>query len=340
MPLRALLCPHCGATLPPEARTRVVVCGYCKASVTCDEDFVPAAEFKRALTGLDADPSLIPPHEKVWIAGLPYRLLGRIARGESTDVLLAERARRLTERVLIKALRAPGDADLLDREWDALAALHRSEAQGAPHFVQRLPQPVARGKLQGAGAEIPALVHRYKSGFRYSLAEVAGAHPGGVDARHGVWIWRRILELLGWVHRSGFAHGAVLPQHVVVHARDHGADLVGFSCAVRLGGKERLPAVSPAHRAHYPADVLGGATPSASSDIVMSARCVVGVLGGDVATGAAPASVPEPVAALLRACAAGDRSLTADAWALKEEVARAARRAFGPPRYHPFTMPD
>lgn len=342
---RALLCPHCGATLPPEARTRLVVCVYCKASVTCDEDFVSAAAFKRALSALDAPdtletPALGPTLEKVWVAGLPYRLIGRLARGESTDVHLATRARRITERVIIKLLRAPGDADLLDREWAVIAALQKSEAQGASRFTQRIPEPVSRGILARAGNETPALIYRYKSGFHHSLTQVSTAYPGGVEAHHGVWIWRRLLELLGWVHRSGFAHGAVLPQHVILHARDHGADLVGFSCAVRLAGDERLPAVSAAQHAYYPPELIEGARPSAASDIAMSARVVIGVLGGNPATGALPAAIPDSVATILHAYAALDRSLTRDAWTLREEVGRAAHRAFGPPRYHPFTMPE
>lgn len=342
---RVLLCPHCGATLPPEARTRLVVCVYCKASVTCDEDFVSAAAFKRALAALDAPealeaPALGPALEKVWVAGLPYHLLGRLARGESTDVHLATRARRITERVIIKLLRAPDDAELLDREWAVITALQKSEAQGAERFSQRIPEPVARGALVRAGHETPALIYRYKSGFHHSLAQVSAAYPSGIEAHHGVWIWRRLLELLGWVHRSGFAHGAVLPQHVILHARDHGADLVGFSCAVRLNSDERLPAVSAAQLAYYPPDLREGTHPSAASDITMSARVVIGVLGGNPATGALPAAVPEPIATILRAYASLDRSLTRDAWTLREEVGRAARSAFGPPRYHPFTMPE
>jgi hypothetical protein len=335
----ALTCPRCGAPLPPRARLVVVQCTFCGASVVDGARVVHAADFRRAAKELGRGDD--EGGARVEVGGVGYRILGRVGRGESSDVFLAERAQPATERVLVKVLRAAADADLLDREWEALAALSRSETPGADEALRRLTAPVRRGRVVSAGGtERRGLVFRARSGFVDTFDDVARAYPGGVDGRHAVWMWRRILEALSWVHRAGWAHGAVLPQHLVVHARDHGVLLVGWSCAARLDGDAPLPVVSPGARAYYPAALLAGAPPSAATDITMSARCVARLLGGS--TERVPEAVPAPIARLVEARAAGrgsDDAGTDDAWALAKLVAGAAREAYGRPAYHAFPMP-
>ena len=334
MALRALTCPSCGAPLPPNARRAVVVCPYCKASVTDERAVVFAAGFRQAL--VDLDKSAPQGERRVRVCGLPYRVIGRIAQGESTDVFLAERAHPITERVILKALRAAADKDLLDREWEALAALHASDEQGSAEFARRLPAPVARGRIEGGGERFAQMM-RATSGFIDTFEDVGRAHPEGVDGRHAAWMWRRILELLGWVHRCGWAHGAILPAHLVVHAHDHGVMLVGWSCATRLGARAPLPVVNEAHRQIYPEALLRGAPPSAATDIAMSARCIARVLGGSPAR--LPTSVPEPLRSLVARHASADDGRTLDAWDILRDVAAAARAAYGAPRYHRLSMP-
>jgi hypothetical protein len=258
--------------------------------------------FREALARSEQEVAARP--DDVVVAGARYRVLDRIAVGERADVLLATRARRLGERVVLKVLRSPGPS--VNREWDVLAALHASEAQGSGHFTVRLPVLVTRGEVHQDGGARPALVVRASPGFRLTLAGARDAFPAGLDPRHAVWIWRRLLELLGWVHRSGWAHGAVEPTHVVLNEHEHGAMLVSWSRAMR---------------------VAGGGDPAA--DLTMAARAIGATLGDD----AAPA-----VRELVDACAAG-QSPTTDAWRLKELVAEAARRAFGPPTFVPFVLP-
>lgn len=306
---------------------RVVTCEYCGATVAAEEGVVSAAAYRRARAELD---EAAREAADVHVGGLPYRLIGRIGTGESSEVFLAERAHRISERVIVKLLRARDDAALFDREWDTLGLLHASTTEGAPQMTRRLPQLVARGTARGLVDERPALVMRAASGFVHTLDDVRTHHSGGVDARHAVWMWRRILELLGWVHRAGFAHGAVLPQHLIVHARDHGVMLVGWSCSGRID-RAGLVATSGAHADYYPE----GAALDARTDLVMSARCMAAVLGGD-ASGRVPASVPEPIASIVRAAS---QAVHADAWALKDVVTNAAREVYGAPRYEPFAMP-
>ena len=332
MSLRQLACPRCGAPLPARALRAVVVCAFCGASVAEDGGLVHTAGFRRALEDLSRDDGHRP---RVEVAGVPYRVLGLVARGESSDVFLAERAQPITERVLLKVLRDDADRDLMDHEWDALTALRAGGVAGA-ELLRRLPALVSRGRLVMEGRDDKrALIVRARSGFVDTFEDVLRAHPGGVDGRHAVWMWRRTLEFLAGLHKAGWAHGAVLPQHLVVHARDHGVLLVGWSCAAELAARAPLPVVSDAQRDLYAPELLAGGPRSAAADITMSARCVARLLGG--AADRVPASVPRPVAAIVEEHAQGRGG--ADAWALRQRLGGAAREAYGPSRYHALAMP-
>lgn len=307
--LYTLTCPNCGAPLPKHARWTAVKCVHCGAVAAPGMQVVSRGSFRRALARAERE---IPerPDDFV-VAEARYQVLAPLAKGDRADVFLATRARALTERAVAKVLRDAKEAPALDAEWVTLEALHASTGQGAPHFTTRLPPLVSRGDARFSdGQRRPALVFRALPGFEATLADVRDAYPEGVDARHAVWMWRRVLELLGWVHRNGWAHGNVSPAQVVLDPREHGAILVGWSHAGRL---------------------VSGQESRAMSDLAMSAQSVLTTLGH--ASGEAT-----PVYDLLHACAQEHLPAT-DAWDLMERVAEAARRAFGPPTFVPFSLP-
>ncbi|MEZ4236928.1 MAG: hypothetical protein R3F59_12405 [Myxococcota bacterium] len=211
----------------------------------------------------------------------------------------------------------------------ALQALQAARTEGAEHFVDRLPAPVAHGLVQGDRPR-PASVFGWKSGFVHTLEAVGEAHPLGVPAPVGVWLLKRLLELLGFVHRAGFVHGAVVPDHVLVHPRDHGAMLVGWTVATpwAAGGAERLPARPRRWEALY--EGAREATPAL--DVAMACRCVRAVAGGCCRARSGWGAVDAVV----------QRGLSGradDAWALAEALTAASREAHGPPAYHPLPMP-
>lgn len=337
MELQLLKCPGCGANLPPpSAPNGILVCDYCGAMVSASG----SAVWPRPARPAD-DPPFAPDRPRVSVAGTRYVLLGRLGRGDGSDVFLARRDSRITEMVVLKVARALSDADLVAREYEVLEALQGSRAQGAEHFTRLLPQPVAKGPVKDPeGTPRAAAVYRWSSGFQHSLTDVRDVHGGGVDPRAAVWMWKRLLELLGFVHRGGYVHGAVLPPHLLVHPRDHGLMLVGWSSAVRFASRRPLPCTSTRHRDFYPEALWKGDAPTPTTDLVMAARSIAWVLGGDAATGSVPGGVPPPLADLLKQqCDVDHREVAFDAWQLKERVDLTARESFGEPKFIPFTMP-
>jgi hypothetical protein len=301
-----------------------VVCEYCKSEVVLDRYVVKAAEYHGALS----DYLAVDDANKFEVASVPYRLRGRLAVGHSSDVWLAERATRLSERVVIKMLRNAEDRALLEHEQEVLRELERSTERGYDYFATLLPQRVALGLGLRSG-ETPRLsaVFREPTGFAHTLLDVQRAFPNGCDPRHLVWIWRRVLELLSWVHRSGKVHAAVLPAHVLLNARDHAARLVGWACASPAGASLSVAATTDLDV--YPELELDGAPVSPRTDLVMIARALLKIFGPRADT--APAHFPPGLATLLEREASGAGGI--DASRLSEEVSTVARASFGPPKF-------
>jgi serine/threonine protein kinase len=245
---KILRCPACGAALAPARFARSVVCTFCGASVQVDPSAVSASLFRRAYAEWNAPETY--GHAGCLTLGQSHWVVRELlGRGEFSDVHLADRARWPTERVVVKTIRDPANAPRLDREWEILRKLHRSEAPGAETFSRLVPEPVVRGAR--------AIAFRWAPGFRHTLEDVRRMPPGGVEPRVSVWMWRRILEILSFLHRSGVVHGAVVPAHILVENGEHGVRLAGYGAA-----RESRP----------PGD-----------DIRMSAAAIRGILGGSPA---------------------------------------------------------
>ena len=227
--LAPVTCPTCGAPLPAAlVGASVTTCPWCNATLASPPDQVWAGRFERALSR-----AVRPAADHVCVGSRAYAVEGLLAQGEHGEVYLARRARACTERVVLKVpLDDEGERRLAD-EWSTLEGLRRSRAPGAEHFVQRLPRPVHRGPLSHAGScrRRDVSVLRFPSGFVHTLDAVRARHAGALDPRHASWIWRRGLELLGFVHRSGFVHRDLRGEHLLVHGRDHGIVLVGWARA-------------------------------------------------------------------------------------------------------------
>lgn len=307
--LTALTCPQCGGALPRQALWRMVACPYCDAQVTRSAQVVLRADFRAALERARA--RACGPGHVLNVGGRRYRVLATLARGAASDVLLAERCAVVPERVTLKL--AHGTVHALDREAEVLRALQALQGPGAAYFSQRLPQVVALSRCGEPGHERDALVLRQPVGFWGSLADVQRAHPQGLnDERHAVWIWRRLLEVLGYVHGAGWTHGDVSPEHALVHPGDHGVLLIGWSRATQGGDIAR--------------------------DLMQSAWAIRSLLHGPAdAEPAISARIPSALSELLHTASTDARWCERlGAAGIDQALVAAARAAFGPPQFIPF----
>lgn len=340
MAIQVLACPKCGAPLPPSARA-IVGCPYCGVSLAG----VPFAGY---LVDGPPPPALA---EAAWndasaprfsVAGRPFVLLGRLGSGRMSEVFLARSDRTLTELVVVKVPRSIDDGPRLLREFSRLESLASASAQGAAHFSRLVPQRVVHGRLESPDGSVRAAsVFRFRSGFQHTFEEVRAAFPGGIDPRHAVWMGRRILEVLGFVHAAGLVHGALFPWHLLVHPRDHGVVFCGTSRLSHVGQATDDSPWDASEAPYVPDAQRGGAQPTQASDVAMAARSLVYVMGGEPASASLPVSVPEPLrGVVVRAASGGDRGGPGLAWNLVNELGEAARSVYGPPSFIPFSLPS
>lgn len=305
-------CPQCSAPLPRVAIWRTVTCAFCGALIQREQSVVKRDSFRQALirarggTGVSS--------VGIECSGVAYHLLERLGEGDRSEVHLARSIGTQPFLVTIKLSTSPDADACYQREALALRELHASQSEQAAAFAaQRLPEVVSCGPVTGGDRGF-ALILRHPVGYWGSLAALNERFPDGIDPRHAVWIWRRMLDVLHFIHAQGWTHGDVRPEHALVHPEDHGIRLISWGNAVKES--------NPRKRA---------------LDLQHSARVALMLVNGNKTS--SPHQVPESLGRLLdKAGHDPDFCETHGARGLDSLLLEAAREAFGPPAFVPLVL--
>jgi hypothetical protein len=219
-------CLNCSASLGP-ATCSFITCAYCGS-----EFYLPPLPGYRIPEprAYEHPPGL----GIVEVGSHAYRVHGRLAQGQHSDVFLARRERALTEMVVLKVARDAGEQGLR-REWDALHKV-RSHHQYLC-YLTNAPILLEMGRCPGHAPRLTA-VYQWRCGFCFTMVEARRQYPDGVDPRAVVWMWNRVLDQLACLQEVGFSHNAIAPEHLLLHPRDHGVVLCGWSEAARGSGQD------------------------------------------------------------------------------------------------------
>jgi serine/threonine protein kinase len=176
------------------------------------------------------------------------------------------------------------------------------------------------------------------------MADVHQAYPKGIHPKDMAWMWRRILDALGYAHSRGIVHGAVLPNHVWLFADAHEVVLADWHAAVDRNSKTDayVSVIDEPYRGWYPQEVFAKKPPTGATDIHMSAAVMVQLLGGDPTSlhGRWPASVPPQIRGFLLSCMLPHPSQRPqNAWRLMDEFTTLVEQLWGPRKFRPFHMP-
>ncbi|CAM3278161.1 molecular chaperone DnaJ [Stackebrandtia soli] len=264
-------------------------------------------------------------HGTVSVGGSTYRL-GRVPRHDDIAACYPLHDDAGRSRVELRLARDPADNDLIRAEAEAL---DRIAKQGDPRFKAYVPRPAATIRLRDkdTGTERCGNVLPRLHGF-VSLRAVASSRPDGLDPRDVAWMWRRLLVALGHTHRAGIVHGAILPEHVLIHPEEHGLILSNWYYAVAIG--KPLSAVVERATAAYPREVFDRAPAQPSLDIAMATTCMTDLIG---------ARIPDRLRDFARGCAhTAPNRRPPDAWELLSELDEILDRLWGPRKFRPFKM--
>jgi serine/threonine protein kinase len=236
-------------------------------------------------------------------AGEQYLLLSLLGVGEISKVYLAQRIAAMPYLATIKISSAPGAASRYAREAEVLQELHA--------ISSLLPEVFAHGPVDGDSSR-HTLVLAHPNGYWGSLADLNEHFPNGIDPRHAVWIWRRMLDILRFVHAQGWSHRDVRPEHALVHPEDHAVRLISWGSAQKN-------------------------TDNAAADLLRCARTVLVLLSGSA--GSLPSAVPPALAKLLTRASQDEAFCrTQGAQGLDDMLRAAALEAFGPPSFVPLII--
>jgi len=311
----AVNCPQCSAPLPRVAIWRSVKCPSCGALITRTEEMVMRDDFRKALQRARGGAAFS--GGDIECCGARYQLMQLLGSGEISKVYAARRVGLLPFLATIKFSSAADAMARYAREAQVLRELQTVQSDGAgAYFSQLLPELVAAGAVEGGSPAQWALVLRQPNGCWGSLAALNERFAQGLDPRHAVWIWRRMLAVLGFIHGQGWAHGDIRPDHALVQPQDHGVRLIGWASA-QSGAGAKAQAV----------------------DLLHSARVILVLLCGGNGTTRIPSQVPAELAQLVtRASEDEDFCRTQGAAGLDALWRAEALAAFGQPVFVPLEI--
>ena len=234
---------------------------------------------------------------------------------------------------LIKVARSHDDNDLLRAEAAALHALAKIDgpvSQGVPELLDNF-------WVEGTWKREANVLTRF-SGF--VTAQEVHAKIDRVDHRTSVWMFKRVLSLLTWVHHFKLIHGAILPPHVMfypdndgnklIDPRKHSIRLIDFCYSVDYTQRTRLSSWVPAWQDHYAPELLSKKAIGPQADIYMAAKLIVYLCGSKF-----------PVAlgkVLLRCLESDPEKRYQKAGEVLKEWKEAAAAEFGKPKWHEFNV--
>ncbi|MCI0662283.1 MAG: hypothetical protein L0220_14530, partial [Acidobacteria bacterium] len=257
--------------------------------------------------------------------------------------------------VIMRVPHASEDSDLMERETRAFELMKKKakaisgDPEGkkfADGFMARVPSFLESVKLSEPGVSQRKTVNSFlklpglESGW-YTLEEIREEYPKGVSTRIMTFIWNRVLEGLTFAHSARVIHNAITPNHVMVHAEAHHGNIIDWTASCRIGEGDKVPYVDDRYRSYFPDEILdSNGMPSPSSDIFMSAWCMVYLLGGDPKEKFIPGAVEAPIREFLNRCLQPKRKLRpGTAEIAHTEFRQITKALWGPRKFVELNMP-
>jgi serine/threonine protein kinase len=272
-----------------------------------------------------------------------YQVLDQINQGEITNVYRCSFKDGADDCVgSIKMARDPMDNDLIENEARILKQLRDvPKYQDFHSYYPDLLESVSYVDQADKKMRKANIFREYYE--LYSLTEVKKQYPNGLDPKDMAWIYRRLLVATGFSNKNQIINGAILPPFIFIQPENHGLVLTEWSYAVAdpLITDERISAINQAYRQWYPQEVFNKEIPTPSIDILMGARSMIDLLGGDPSSGNLPGSIPDKMQRFFRDCLKPNPSTRPqDAWLMLEKFDHLITDLWGPRKFRPFTMPN
>src|SRR5262245_13445559 len=141
--------------------------------------------------------------------------------------------------VIVQIAAAPTDNPALEHEARIVARFHGAPADDPLRRTARYVPPLLDSFLlpDADGRRFRVNVMPSEDGF-VALSDIIAAYPDGLDPRDAAWICRRVLAQTLAAAMAGVVHGALTPDHVLIHPLSHEPRHIGW--AHELDGRSRI----------------------------------------------------------------------------------------------------
>jgi len=256
-----------------------------------------------------------------------YRVIRYLIRGDDSDIYHAEfddpdDRFMPVKNAVIKIADNPSKNHLIKNEVQVLKILSH---QSLPELVDDLLLPEERKR---------AVITRMIDG--HDLYQIRESFPDGLDERHTVWVFERLLSVLGFLHYHAILHGNIEPGNIMMRGRDHNAFLLDFNYSLVEPGKgEALEIVNTEYTAP---EVFEHKAPHPASDMYSLGRCMIYLLGGEAEKERIPDRVDRRIVRFLEGFLIRNPGRRAnDAWKMYSALSDLRLKIFGARHeFYPF----
>lgn len=187
----------------------------------------------------------------------------------------------------------------------------------------------------------------------FTIRELRTRYPNGVPLEHVIWIMNRMMGALENHHALGIAHGALIPENVIVYPDTHGVMLTNWDFSLKKGDILKGTMGGFLNEVYYPDEVFYKTGITLSLDIFMLAKLFIYLVGGNVNQNKFPdwigllgplwdkdkTPVFKNLEGLIRACLLSYTNRTQSLITLYPEFRAIAKGIFGPPQWREMTVP-
>lgn len=232
-------------------------------------------------------------------------------------------------KIAIKLVEDPADNDLFRNEINMLKFFSREASIYSKHL------PTILDEFKTSDDKL-GIIFRQIDG--YDLYSIREKYRQGVEPQHIIWIFRRALSVLGYVHSKGIIHGNLEPAHIMVRPRDHNVYLIDW-CYSIWKPKATGQGFKCLNEDYSPPEVAARKPPIPASDLYSLAKCMIFLLGGDIKTNTMPATVDERIQRFIKFFVKESAIQRAqDAWEMYHQLDKLREEIFGPHRFLEFIM--
>lgn len=233
--------------------------------------------------------------------------------------------------VIVKILMDPFDIDLMRNEARIIKTFEANQDSRLVHLPVLLDQFKTTNNRMG-------LIFRRFNGYSIDTVLENPRYKNGIPQKHAVWMFNRLLRVLGYVHDLGIVHCNIDPSHLIIRPYDHNLCLIDWSYAAydpcRTGEGFRV------YNEEFSApEVLDKKTPLPSSDLYSVGKCMIKMLGGNIEDDTMPDTVDDKLQRFIQYFVReSPMQRPRDADEMRQQLIKLIEELWGPRKFLEFEM--